>query len=102
MALPVAQIMSQLQTGDCEDIEEDDIAEGPELEDEGGNEELFKDTKLEISEGTHWYPLVPVGTRWYLLVPVGTSWYSLVGTSTYWWLMRLMFLMTLMLLMTLK
>ena len=51
MALPVAQIMSQLQTGDCEDIEEDDIAEGPELEDEGGNEELFKDTKLEIIEG---------------------------------------------------
>ena len=43
--------MSQLQTGDCEDIEEDDIAEGPELEDEGGNEELFKDTKLEIIEG---------------------------------------------------
>ena len=51
MALPVAQIMSQLQTGNCEDIEEDDIAEGPELEDEGGNEELFKDTKLEIIEG---------------------------------------------------
>ena len=51
MALPVAQIMSQLQTGDCEDIEEDDIAEGPELEDEGGNEELFKDTKLEILSG---------------------------------------------------
>ena len=42
MALPVAQIMSQLQTEDCDDIEEDDIAEGPELEDEGGNEELFK------------------------------------------------------------
>ena len=59
MALPVAQIMSQLQTGDCEDIEEDDIAEGPELEDEGGNEELFKDTKLEIS--TRWNQLVLVG-----------------------------------------
>ena len=46
MALPVEQIMSQLQRGDCEDIEEeDDIAEGPELEEELGNEELFKDTK---------------------------------------------------------
>ena len=44
--------MSQLQRGDCEDIEEeDDIAEGPELEEELGNEELFKDTKLEIIEG---------------------------------------------------
>ena len=31
--------------------EEDDIAEGPELEEELGNEELFKDTKLEIIEG---------------------------------------------------
>ena len=52
MALPVEQIMSQLQRGDCEDIkEEDDIAEGPELEEELGNEELFKDTKLEIIEG---------------------------------------------------
>ena len=51
MALPVNQIMSQLQTGDCEDIEEDDIAEGPELEEELGNEELFKDTRLEIIEG---------------------------------------------------
>ena len=37
MALPVEQIMSQLQRGDCEDIEEeDDIAEGPELEEELG------------------------------------------------------------------
>ena len=44
MALPVEQIMSQLQRGDYEDIEEDDdIAEGPELEEELGNEELFKE-----------------------------------------------------------
>ena len=43
MALPVEQIMSQLQRGDCEDIEEeDDIAEGPELEEELGNEELSR------------------------------------------------------------
>ena len=86
MALPVAQIMSQLQTGDCEDIEEDDIAEGPELEDEGGNEELFNDTKLEIIEAvTHWYPLVPVGTHWYPLVLAGTFWYPLEPAGTRWY-----------------